>query len=177
MLVRGIVAALCVGQTFLSGQTELALNSRNGTLRVVIVGDVGSGTERVAAGIAKIGAIDAIIIPGDNVYPCGVQTKGDPQWRVLEPLTKFSVPLFPVLGNHDYCGNVNAQINAPLANWDFPAKEYSIRSDVADFAMIDTQAYLNHVTEPAMSFSDAAKWRIVVGHHTIVSSGYHGYFP
>ena len=92
--MRGIVAALCVGQTFVSGQTELSLNSRNGTLRVVIVGDVGSGTERVAAGIAKIGAIDAIIIPGDNVYPCGVQTKDDPRWRVLEPLTKFSVPLF-----------------------------------------------------------------------------------
>lgn len=169
--------ALLVGQTFLSGQTpELALASRNGTLRIAVAGDVGRGTERVAAGIAKVGAIDAVIIPGDNIYPCGVQTKEDPHWRRLIPLAKLNVPLFPVLGNHDYCGNVNAEINAPLPNWDFPAREYTIRSDVADFVMIDTQAYLDGGNAPALLFG-GAKWRIVVGHHTVVSSGYHGYFP
>src|SRR5436305_146591 len=29
----------------------------------------------------------------------------------------------------------------------------------------------------AMLATSHAPWRIVVGHHTIVSSGYHGYFP
>ena len=175
--MRGIVAALCVGQTSLSGQApQLALASRQGTLRIAVAGDIGRGTERVAAGIAKIGPIDAVIIPGDNIYPCGVQTKEDPLWRRLTPLANLNVPLFPVLGNHDYCGNPNAEINAPLPNWDFPARQYTVGSDVADFVMIDTQAYIDGGAAPSIAF-DGAKWRIVVGHHTVVSSGYHGYFP
>lgn len=174
--MRGIVIALLLAAAA-NAQPGLSLASHGDTLRVVVVGDVGYGTERVAAGIAKIGAIDAVIIPGDNVYPCGVRMKDDPHWRVLEPLTKLSVPLFPVLGNHDYCGNTDAQINAPLANWDFPAKEYSVRSDVADFVMIDTMPFIKGGAMPAISFRDDDRWRIVVGHHTVVSSGYHGYFP
>jgi 3',5'-cyclic AMP phosphodiesterase CpdA len=167
MLARGIVIAL----------VQLALASHDGKLRVVVAGDVGYGTERIAAGIAKIGPVDAIIIPGDNVYPCGVQSKDDPRWRVLTPLTRFNIPLFPVLGNHDYCGNAEAEINAAVPNWDFPAKSYSIRSDVAEFVMIDTQPYINGGEPPAIAFASDDRWRIVVGHHPIISSGYHGYFP
>jgi len=174
--VRGIVIALLVAAVA-NAQPELSLASHGDALRIVVTGDVGNETVRVAAGIAKIGAIDAIIIPGDNFYPCGVTSKDDPHWRILDPLAKFGVPLFPVLGNHDYCGNANAQINAPLANWDFPAKEYAIRSDVADFVMIDTFPYLKGGDTPSISFNDDKKWRIVVGHHTVMSSGYHGYLP
>jgi len=179
--VRGIVIALLLAATA-AAQPQLSLASRNGTLRVVVVGDIGDGAGRVTAGIAKIGPIDAVIIPGDNVYPCGVQSKNDPRWSRVAPLTTLGVPLFPVLGNHDYCGNPTAQINAPLPNWDFPAKQYTIRSDVAEFAMLDTNPYLQGADEPLKSFlhdafSGDSKWRIAVGHHTVVSSGYHGYFP
>jgi len=167
MLARGIVIAL----------VQLALGSHDGKLRVVVAGDVGYGTERIAAGIAKIGPIDAIIIPGDNVYPCGVQSKDDPHWRVITPLTRFNVPLFPVLGNHDYCGDASAEINAAVPNWDFPAKSYSIRSDVAELAMIDTQPFVEGGAPPAITFTSDDRWRIVVGHHPVISSGYHGYFP
>jgi hypothetical protein len=153
MSVRGIVIALLVGQTLVSAQAQtgmpaLHLAAHDGALRIVVVGDVGSGTARVSAGIATIGAIDAVIIPGDNVYPCGVRSKDDPHWSVLEPLTLLGVPLFPILGNHDYCGNADAEINAPLPNWHFPAKEYTIRSDVAQFAMIDTEPYLEGGARP-----------------------------
>lgn len=185
--MRGIVIALLAACSQLHAQTaELSLAPRSGLLRVVIAGDVGKGTSRLAAGIATViatdGPIDAVIIPGDNVYPCGVRAKDDPHWSVLDPLTRLGVPLFPVLGNHDYCGNADAEINAPLPNWNFPARQYVIRGDVADFAMIDTEPYLLGHDEPAESFLRSAfrpgqKWRIVVGHHTVVSSGYHGYFP
>ena len=189
--MRGIVIALLVGQTFLSGllsgQTgmsapQLSLASRNGALRIVVVGDIGYGTDRVTAGIAKVAPIDAVIIPGDNIYSCGVQSKNDPRWKRIASLTTLGVPLFPVLGNHDYCGNPLAQINAPLPNWDFPAKQYTIRSDIAEFAMLDTNPYLAGADDPLKpflrdAFSGDSKWRIAVGHHTVVSSGYHGYFP
>jgi tartrate-resistant acid phosphatase type 5 len=174
IIAAGIVIALSAAP---APPPAVTLPSHNGTLRIAVVGDVGYGTDRVAAGIAKIGAIDAIIIPGDNVYPCGVRAKDDPHWRVLDPLTRFNVPIFPVLGNHDYCGNAAAEINAPLPNWTFPAKQYAIHSDAADFAMIDTMPYVKGGKEPAIAFGASKKWRIVVGHHPIVSSGYHGYFP
>jgi acid phosphatase len=181
MVARGIVIALAFACAAGGGGAtlgpELTLAARDGKLRIVVVGDVGYGTDRVAAGIAKIGAIDAIIIPGDNIYPCGVHSKDDPHWRVLAPLTRLNVPLFPVLGNHDYCGNADAEINAAVPNWDFPAKAYSIRSDRADFAMIDTQPIVNGGEKPAVAFASDDRWHIVVGHHPVFSSGYHGYFP
>ena len=65
---------------------------------------------------------DAIyFITGDNVYPCGVKSANDPKWSVVRPLSALGVPLYPVLGNHDYCGNPDAQIGAPLPNWNLPA--------------------------------------------------------
>lgn len=181
--MRGIVIALLAGvAAFGQSVPELSLAAHNGTLRIVVAGDTGDGTARVAKGIAKIPSIDAVIIPGDNIYPCGVSAKDDPRWRILDPLSNLGVPIFAVLGNHDYCGDEDAQINAPLPNWKMPAKQYAIRSEVADFAMIDTEPYLLGHDQPTASFvrnvfHANAKWRIVVGHHVVRSSGYHGYFP
>jgi acid phosphatase len=153
-------------------------------LRFAVVGDAGDGTALVAHAIARVHAakpLDAIILPGDNVYPCGVRSVDDPKWSVLQPLMALHLPLFPVLGNHDYCGNPDAQIGAGLPEWHFPAREYVLRAGLADFAMIDTTPYVRgRARTPdvaAMFASSTAPWRIVVGHHTIVSSGYHGYFP
>jgi len=55
-----------------------------------------------------------------------------------------------------------------------------LRTNVADFAFIDTTSYLRRKSEPALvdAFrSSTAPWRVVVGHHPVISSGYHGYFP
>jgi acid phosphatase len=157
-----------------------------GVLRFAVVGDAGEGAAAVARGISRVNAakpLDAIILPGDNVYPCGVKSATDPRWSVLEPLIALQIPLFPVLGNHDYCGNPDAQIAASerFAEWRFPAREYMLQGGVADFAMIDTTPYVRRKTRApdvaAMFAESRARWRIVVGHHTIVSSGYHGYLP
>ena len=48
--------------------------------------------------------------------------------------------------------------------------------------MIDTTPYVRgHVAAPdvgaALAGDRPRPWRIVVGHHTIISSGYHGFFP
>ncbi|MEA2568011.1 MAG: tartrate-resistant acid phosphatase type 5 [Acidobacteriota bacterium] len=149
-------------------------------LRFVVVGDTGGGSAAVAKGIAALHArspLDAIVITGDNVYPCGVKSASDPKWSVVRPLSALGIPLYPVLGNHDYCGNPDAQVGAPLPNWNLPAREFTLRSKLADFAFIDTTPIARGTRAPKpLSFGDAP-WRIVVGHHTVVSSGYHGYLP
>jgi len=162
------------------------LAPRNGVLRVAIVGDAGGGTEAVARGIARVHAekpLDAIILPGDNIYPCGVRSVNDAGWVALQPLIDLGLPMFPVLGNHDYCGNPDAQLDAGtrFSEWHFPAREYVLQAGVADFAMIDTTPYVRGKSRApdvgAMLSGSTAPWRIVVGHHTIISSGYHGFFP
>lgn len=162
---------------------EVPLASHGGTLRIAVVGDVGDGTDAIAKGVARVHAtapLDAIILTGDNFYPCGVNSATDPKWAVIAPLAALHLPIYPVLGNHDYCGNVAAQVGAK--QWTMPAKEYALRNPVADFAMLDTDPYVMGRSRDAekslVRFLDhsTAKWRIAVGHHTIVSSGWHGYF-
>ncbi len=148
------------------------------SVRVVVVGDAGGGTEHVARGIARVDSVDAIILTGDNFYPCGVRSAGDPKWAVLKPLMSLGIPVYPVLGNHDHCGNADAQIGAAFPNWIFPAREYVIETPVASFVMIDTTPFAKSGTSPpAIHRFTGAPWRIVVGHHPLLSSGYHGYLP
>lgn len=157
-------------------------------LRFVVVGDVGDGASKVARGVQalhKTEPIDAIVLTGDNVYPCGVTSMHDPRWDRLTPLSKVGVPILPVLGNHDYCGNEDAQIHATghIAWWTMPAKQYVVRSSVADLLMIDTTPFTRRLgSEPRTAIEQAFavtkdRWRLIVGHHTVISSGFHGYSP
>jgi len=159
----------------------------DGLLRFAVVGDVGKGTAQVSAGIAKVNAdtpLDAVLIPGDNVYPCGVKSADDPRWSVLRPLAQLGLPLYPVLGNHDYCGHSAAELDAPLPHWIFPARQYTARSKLADVLFVDTTPFaaerdLQSVPHAIATGFEGSKapWRIVVGHHVVTSSGWHGRFP
>ena len=165
---------------------EVTLAPRNGVLRLAVTGDTGEGAEKVAAGIAHVHArqaLDAIVLTGDNFYPCGVTAPDDPRWSLVMPLTRIGVPVFPVLGNHDFCGRADpdAQVGAPIANWVFPGREYVVRGGIADFAFVDTDSFVKRRTsslplDEAFA-SSKARWRVVVGHHPVISSGWHGYFP
>ena len=158
------------------------------TLRFAVAGDTGSGAEAVSKGIARVHAeapLDAILLTGDNFYPCGVATPDDPRWSLAAPLSRVGIPVFPVLGNHDYCGKADpdAQIGAPLDHWRFPARQYALRTPLADFAFVDTtplvKGWKSELVPALRQAFDGSKapWRIVVGHHPVISSGYHGYFP
>jgi tartrate-resistant acid phosphatase type 5 len=163
----------------------VTLAPRDGVLRVAVAGDAGDGTAAVARGIAKVHAarpLDAIVLPGDNIYPCGVRSVTDPRWAILRPLSAIGIPILPVLGNHDVCGDAGAQIAATgvFPQWRFPAREYVVHGGVADFAMLDTNPLSRGAAPPdvaSLFAGSAARWRIAVGHHTVVSSGWHGYFP
>ena len=185
------LAFLLAATLFSAGPPEAALTPRTSILRIAVAGDTGKGTETLAAAIARVHAeapLDAIVLTGDNFYPCGVEAVDDPRWSLARPLTRIGIPIFPVLGNHDYCGKSvpEAQIQAtgvvPL--WRFPARQYALRTPVADFAFLDTTPFVREIAGSSVDSmlyatfaSSRAPWRVVVGHHPVISSGWHGYFP
>jgi acid phosphatase len=180
-----LLAALTLGTPL----PHVPLAPRAGGLRIAVVGDTGEGSDRVARGIARLHArtpLDAIVITGDAFYPCGPKSATDSQWDRVRALSQVGVPLFPVLGNHDFCGRSvpDAQIGATtVPHWQFPARQYVVESKVAELLMLDTTPYAagrNDDAADAVRQVSAAKkttWRIAAGHHPILSSGYHGHFP
>lgn len=165
---------------------EVALDHSGLVLRVAVVGDVGAGASAVAAGIGrlnKVAPMAGIVIAGDNFYPCGVRSLTDPLWKSIEPLTSLGVPLIVALGNHDYCRDPDVQVQATgiVANWIMPARQYVVRNPLADFVVIDSTPVaegesLDAIEALRSGFSTSrSPWRIVVGHHPPLSSGYHGY--
>lgn len=184
--------------------------------RLIAVGDFGDGAATVFAGVARVQRehpADAVLILGDNFYPCGVASETDARWNsIRQTFSTLGIPLYPVLGNHDYgepqfrdgswrpCQNADpaAQLRAAsvVPHWTFPARSYLLRSGVADVAMIDTSPIAYGFRAPTLggdSWAEAVerlrlaigtmqqsgdnRWRIAAGHHTIVSSGFHGRAP
>jgi tartrate-resistant acid phosphatase type 5 len=180
-----LLAALTLGTPL----PHVALQPRSDVLRIAVVGDTGEGSDRVARGIARLHSrtpLDAIVITGDAFYPCGPASKNDAQWDRVRALNQVGVPLFPVLGNHDFCGKSvpDAQIGpTAFPHWQFPARQYVVDAKLAELLMLDTTPYAfgrNDDAADAVRQGFAATktaWRIAVGHHPIVSSGYHGHFP
>jgi tartrate-resistant acid phosphatase type 5 len=180
------------------------------TLRFIVTGDAGSTHSQLREGmlaVMKQTPIDAILLVGDNFYPCGVTSTDDPQWtKITQHFGPTNLPIYAVLGNHDYgdqqergqtdywtCGHPDPQAEVAatekIAKWNMPARNYTLHSPLADFVMIDTQPVaLNFPKTYAGSLgADGEKawiataldgthahWRIVVGHHTMFSSGMHG---
>ena len=89
-------------------------------MSIVCVGDFGKGNEdqlKVAVLIKKITGekdVKLVLGLGDNIYPDGVKSVKDKKFKLqFEEMYKKlpkSLEFFNVLGNHDYRGNCNAQI-------------------------------------------------------------------
>lgn len=144
---------------------------------------------------------DFVISTGDNFYPDGVASTQDPLWqsafeRIYHGPHSF-VPWHSVLGNHDYLGNAQAQIDYSNVSgrWQMPARYYSQRFTLASgepvlVLFLDTNTLVSDYRTRAkyratqgqdpgpqlawlkrqLSGSDAA-WTLVVGHHPIYTSG------
>ena len=168
--------------------------------RFIVIGDTGTGRAdqyKVAAAMAERANRDGlafILMLGDNFYENGVQSVDDPQWK-----TKFEdvyadpalqVPVYAVLGNHDYRGNIQAQIDYTRRSerWRMPAAYYTFTRHLGDgtriqFFAIDSNPIHNREADaPAqlawldreLGKSDA-RWKIVFGHHTLYSHSIRGY--
>lgn len=128
------------------------------SLNFIVMGDWGRFGEDHQIPVAKQMGItakeinrDFIISTGDNFYPVGVASEHDPQWKSsYEDIYKdFSLHWnwYPVLGNHDYAGNPDAQVaySKISRRWNMPSRYYSetfnINGDPAQqvlIAFIDT---------------------------------------
>ena len=86
-------------------------------MRLLAVGDWGTpgsveGHISNAMTAAAQGAAGVISL-GDNFYPTGVKSTSDAQWQTTfeRPFAALQTRFLSVLGNHDYMGNVDAQVS------------------------------------------------------------------
>ena len=187
-------------------------------LNFVVIGDWGrlgeNDQQDVSTQMGKtahdIGA-RFIISVGDNFYEDGVASVDDVQWHEsfedVYTAPSLQVPWYVILGNHDYHGNCDAQIeySKKSPRWKMPARyfqqSHQINKDIAaDFFYIDTTPMLRIYHNPlfeenthaqvatqkvpeqlewfkAALAASKAQWKIVIGHHPIYSGGEHGDTP
>lgn len=153
---------------------------------------------------AKENDIKFIIALGDNFYENGVEDLNDKHWKKsfenVYTDKSLQIPWYLVLGNHDYRGNVQAQIDYSKQSnrWIMPARYYVNEVKINDstdvlFVYTDTNPFLESYrksskyknvlegeTEMQLKWLDSvltnskAKWKIVSGHHPLYSYGDHG---
>ena len=205
---RLLTALFC---TLFSAQACLAEGSES--LQFIVLGDWGrhgeEGQLRVARqmnALASEVSIDFIVSTGDNFYERGVESVDDASWKssfeqVYSLPALESLPWYISLGNHDYLGNIRAQIaysrKHPL--WVLPAtyheQNFQLKSrNFLKLFVIDTTALLDQYrdrpetyryvdeAEPARQLNwlyrrlgkSEVDWNIVIGHHPLRSAGHHG---
>jgi tartrate-resistant acid phosphatase type 5 len=186
-----------------------------GGLNFIVFGDWGRHGESDQCEVAAQMALAAkatnarfVISTGDNFYNDGVASANDPQWQTsFENVYRdpaLQIPWHVILGNHDYHGNPDAQLEYARAHprWNLPARYFPQTHHVdltttADFFYLDTTPMIRsyrilgkiaanvatqNVKKQIAWFKDAlaasqARWKIAIGHHPIYSGGEHGDTP
>ncbi|XP_062216264.1 purple acid phosphatase 3-like isoform X2 [Phragmites australis] len=181
----------------------------DGSLSLLVVGDWGrKGTynqSRVADQMGRIGeklSIDFVISTGDNFYKNGLTGVDDQAFEQsftdIYTAKSLQKPWYLVLGNHDYRGDVLAQLSPVLRKIDsrfICMRSFIVNAEIVDFFFIDTTPFqLKYWTHPKESHYDwrgvaprekyidldeamrksSAMWKIAVGHHTMRSVSDHG---
>jgi tartrate-resistant acid phosphatase type 5 len=213
---RTLIGSLAIGATGLALAPSV-LTAAQPPLSFVVIGDWGRGTEaqhRVAAEMGRAASrVDArfVLAVGDNFYEQGVESVDDPLWQsVFEDVythPALQVPWHVALGNHDYYGNPQAQVDytARSPRWRMPERYFKVtdtnldRADV-DMFVVDTAPFIESYrkdptsrkgrntasqdVDAQLTWLDTQlgaarrKWKLVVGHHTIHSGGsQHGDTP
>ncbi|KAG8634811.1 hypothetical protein MANES_17G089100v8 [Manihot esculenta] len=185
----------------------------DGSLSLLVIGDWGRrgayNQSHVARQMGIIGEeldIDFIISTGDNFYDNGLKGVDDPlfyeSFTNIYTATSLQKQWYSVLGNHDYRGDVEAQLSPVLREMDSKwlcLRSFIVDTEIADFFSVDTTPFVEkYFTEKEHNYDwsgilprqnylsnllkdldkslkeSTAKWKIVVGHHTIKSAGHHG---
>lgn len=158
---------------------------------VLLFGDSGTGEEaqyevgRTMADVCQRKRCDLALGMGDNFYMFGVTSVSDTKFE-----THFEMPylrfgrfdFWMTLGNHDYLGNVPAQIaNTRFSEmWRMPARHYAVPRlpEWLHFYGIDTNiAGWPQANAIRDRFCGKPGWKALFGHHPIFSNGGHGDQP
>ena len=180
-------------------------------LSFVVLGDWGwNGRAHQREIAARIDTMSKTINPeffvsvGDNFQVNGVRSTQDPLWR-LSYEDIYDAPVFEkdwycVLGNHDYHGNTQAEIDYTKISrrWNMPSHYYSIHkfaagSNSVDLFFLDTPPLQRKYYDEPGEYPDIlaqdtlaqlrwldsslvaskATWKLVFGHHPVYSGGKH----
>ena len=166
----------------------------------------GSDNQRKVANemvqISKLVGLNFILTSGDNFQIAGVDSISDPLWfdnytNVYND-SALQVPWHPALGNHDYYGNPQAQVEYSKLNknWQMPSRYYTFVEKINSscsvrFIVLDTQGLIQDYqslkdTTNVDSIAQyrwfnkvlsesANQWVFVTGHHPVYSaSNFHG---
>jgi len=151
-------------------------------------GDGGKGQREVASAMLQYHRqrpFDFAITLGDNFYNKGMRSVDDPRWRtwwdqLYDPL---GIQFYATLGNHDYGfpQSPEAEIlySKKSPSWRMPATRYTYTAGSVQFFATDSQKMTSDQLEWLQKelVSSTARWKVVYGHHTIYSHGYHGNTP
>ena len=189
---------------------QLVVNKK--ALNFIAMGDWGRNGEYKQREVAnqmgttaKILGTGFFIATGDNFYPSGVASVQDHRWidSYEDIYTAHSLQQnwYVVLGNHDYKGNVQAEVDYTKVDrrWNMPARYYSKKMILDDdttqqvlLVFIDTSPLIaeyykspDHADVKTQdtalqrkwleaTLSDASpniKWKIVCGHHPLYTGG------
>jgi predicted phosphodiesterase len=194
---------LALGLTLISAGTPSKLT-------FFVIGDWGRNGEyfqipvaESMADLAKKQKTAFVINTGDAFYPNGVQSVNDPLWKyAFEDIYKqhsLQCEWYGVLGNHDYYGNPQAQLDYSKVSrrWRMPSRYYTFAKDNVRFVFIDSNPFIEKYQAHKKGYSDLGKqnvskqwrwiertlakskekWKVVVGHHPVYSAGMHGDNP
>lgn len=199
LITRRVLIATAAGSTLLP---MVPATASTPSLNFVQIGDwgrqgsdkqreVGSQMGRTAEAIGS----RFVISVGDNFYEDGVTGVDDPQWatsfEAIYPAASLQTPWHVILGNHDYRGNVAAQLaySSRSPRWHMPARYFKTSETLADgtsadFFYIDTNPFLSMYRGTKVDISgqdtgaqllwldaalgaSTAKWKILIGHHPL----------
>ena len=150
---------------------------------------------------SQIGKQDAVVVLGDNFYPSGLSSMHDMQIenfnQAFEPLIKKEIPIYSILGNHDYLQNPSIQINSKKLKWVMKDYYYEKKFTNVNVLFVDTcqlsesewintqkiervhnQTY-HLLVKKQMEWlenklqMDPTKLKIVIGHYPILTNGYY----
>ncbi len=181
-LINGSVTAQVLIKDSLHYIQAPKISASPSALNFIAMGDWGRNGEdhqkQIAVQMGKTAAeikAQFIIATGDNFYPSGVISEQDPLWKYSfeDIYTAFSLQWdwYPVLGNHDYKSNPDAQVAYTKISrrWKMPARYYSklipIPGDTASkllILFIDTnplipEFYSNSEYGPNVKTQDSSK--------------------
>lgn len=185
---------------------------RAGKISFLVLGDWGRQGVRLQREVARQMGVyaanrgaDFVISVGDNFYENGIRSVDDRKWQSsfhdVYTAPSLDIPWYAVLGNHDYRGSADAQVQRTDHDerWKMPGRYYFFERPVggsdALFVFLDTNPFIGKYRRQTWRYPDLANqepleqlkwldevlgrskatWKIVVGHHPVLSGGaYHG---